>query len=59
MTWNPADPQRPGTRLAVTTARKAGAVVRWVVIVVVAGLVVAGVVGIAVGLLFTAIESGL
>lgn len=64
MTWNPVDPQptRPqpaGPQLAVKTARKAGALVRWVLVVVIAGLVIAAVVGIGIGLLFTAIESGL
>ncbi|MFO1537842.1 MAG: hypothetical protein ACKOVH_08460 [Actinomycetota bacterium] len=59
MTWNPVDPQPAGPHLAVKTARKAGALVRWVLVVVIAGLVIAAVIGIGIGLLFTAIESGL
>jgi hypothetical protein len=59
MTWYPSDMQHREPHIAVKSMRKAFAVVRWVLIVVLAGLAIAAVIGIAVTVLFTAIENGL
>lgn len=59
MTWSPSDMQRREPHIAVKTARKISALVRWVVLVVLAGLALAALVGIAVSALFTALENGL
>lgn len=59
MTWSPSDMQDREPHVAVKTFRKLSALVRWVLIVVLAGLAIAAVVGIAITMLFTAIENGL
>jgi len=59
MTWFPSDMQHREPHLAVKTARKISAVVRWVILVVLAGLALAALVGVAITSLFTAIENGL
>jgi hypothetical protein len=59
MTWSPADMQHREPHIAVKTARKVSALVRWVLLVALAGLALAAIVGIAVSALFTALESGL
>jgi hypothetical protein len=51
--------QQREPHLAVKTARKASALVRWIVLVVLAGLAIAAVIGIGISVLFTAIENGL
>jgi high-affinity Fe2+/Pb2+ permease len=58
MTWYPAEPQGRDPSIALKTYRKVSALVRWVVLVVIAGLALAAVIGIAVSSLFTAIEGG-
>lgn len=59
MTWSPSDMQHREPHIAVKTVRKISAVVRWVILVTVAGLAIAAVVGITVSVLFTAIQNGL
>lgn len=59
MTWSPSDMQHREPHIAVKTARKAGAMVRWIVLVAVCGLAIAAVIGIGISVLFTAIENGL
>ncbi|MBM3658813.1 MAG: hypothetical protein FJW95_04830 [Actinobacteria bacterium] len=59
MTWSPSDMQHREPHIAVKTARKVGALVRWIVLVALCGLAVAAVVGIGITVLFTAIENGL
>ena len=59
MTWSPSDMQHREPHIAVKTARKIGALVRWIVLVAVCGLAIAAVIGIAVSVLFTAIQNGL
>lgn len=59
MTWSPSDTQPREPHLAVKTARKVSALVRWILLVVLAGLAIAAVIGIGVSVLFTAIENGL
>lgn len=59
MTWSPSDMQPREPHIAVKTARKVGALVRWVVLVAVCGLAIAAIVGLAVSVLFTAIQNGL
>jgi hypothetical protein len=59
MTWSPSDMQHRDPHIAIKTARKLGALVRWIVLVAVCGLAIAAVIGIGVTALFTAIENGL
>jgi hypothetical protein len=59
MTWSPSDMQHREPHIAVKTARKVGAFVRWVILVAVCGLAIAAVIGIGISVLFTAIENGL
>ena len=59
MSWSPSDMQQREPHFAVKTARKASALVRWIVLVVLAGLAIAAVIGIGISVLFTAIENGL
>jgi hypothetical protein len=59
MTWSTSDMQPREPHIAVKTMRKISALVRWVLIIVLAGLALAALVGIAVSVLFTAIENGL
>jgi hypothetical protein len=59
MTWSPSDMQHREPHIAVKTARKISALVRWIVLVAVCGLAIAAVIGIAVSVLFTAIQNGL
>lgn len=58
MTWYPTEPQGRDPSIALKTYHKVSALVRWVVLVVVAGLALAAVIGIGVSSLFTAIEGG-
>jgi len=58
MSWYPTDTQPQDPHIAVKTARKVSAVVRWTVLVVVLGLVVAAVVGLGISALFTSLQKG-
>ena len=58
MTWYPTDTQANEPHIAVKTYRKISALVRWIVLVVVAGFAVAALVGLGVSALFTAIQNG-
>ena len=59
MTWSPSDMQQREPHFAVKTFRKFSALIRWVLLVVVAGLAMAAIVGIGISALFTAIQNGL
>lgn len=59
MTWSPSDMQHREPHFLVKTLHKFSALIRWVILVVVAGLALAALVGIGVSALFTAIENGL
>ncbi len=59
MTWSPSDMQHRDPHIAVKTLRKFSALIRWVVLVVVAGLAIAALIGIGLSALFTAIDNGL
>jgi high-affinity Fe2+/Pb2+ permease len=59
MSWSPSDTQPRDPHLAIRTARKVGAMLRWVVLVGLCGLAIAAVLGIAISLLVTTIENGL
>jgi len=59
MTWSPSDMQHREPHIAVKTARKVGALVRWIILVGLCGLAIAAVIGIGISVLFTAIENGL
>lgn len=59
MSWYPSDMQHRDPSVVVKTFRKMSATVRWALLVLVAGLALAAIVGIAVTTLFTAIENGL
>jgi hypothetical protein len=59
MTWYPIDTQGRDPSVVVKTLRKASAALRWVVLVVISGLALAALVGIALSALVTAIEHGL
>jgi high-affinity Fe2+/Pb2+ permease len=59
MTWSPSDMQHREPHFAVKTLRKFSALIRWVILVVVAGLAIAALIGIGVSALFTAIQNGL
>jgi uncharacterized membrane protein (Fun14 family) len=58
MSWYPADtrPRDPG--IALKSFRKMSALVRWIILIAVCGLVIAGVVAFGVSSLFTMIENG-
>jgi hypothetical protein len=58
MSWYPPDtrPRDPG--IALKSFRKASALVRWVILISVCGLVIAAVIAFGVSTLFTAIENG-
>jgi len=58
MSWYPTDTQAKEPHIAVKTARKVSALVRWVVLVVVAGLAIAALVGLGVSAILTAIQNG-
>jgi hypothetical protein len=59
MSWSPTDMQAREPGAVLKTYRKVSALVRWIVLVVLAGLAMAALIGIAVSVLFTAIENGL
>lgn len=59
MTWYPTDTQGRDPHIVVKTYRKVSALVRWVLLVAIAGLALAALVGFGVSALFTAIENGL
>lgn len=59
MSWYPTDTQGRDPHFVVKTYRKVSALVRWVVLVGVAGLALATLIGLAASALFTAIENGL
>jgi high-affinity Fe2+/Pb2+ permease len=59
MTWSPADMQHREPHVAIKTVRKFSALIRWVLLVVLAGLAIAALIALAVSVLFTAIENGL
>jgi len=56
MTWSPSDMQHREPHFAVKTLRKFSALIRWVILVVVAGLAIATLVGIGISALFTALQ---
>jgi hypothetical protein len=58
MSWYPADtrPRDPG--IVLKSYRKVSALVRWIVLIAVCGLVIAAVIAFGVSTLFTAIENG-
>jgi uncharacterized membrane protein (Fun14 family) len=58
MSWYPAEtrPRDPG--IALKSFRKMSALVRWIILIAVCGLVIAGVVAFGVSSLFTMIENG-
>jgi hypothetical protein len=58
MSWYPDDtrPRDPG--IALKSFRKVSALVRWVLLISVCGLVIAAVIAFGVSTLFTAIENG-
>jgi hypothetical protein len=58
MSWYPNDtrPRDPG--IALQSFRKASALVRWVVLIGLCGLVIAAVIAFGVSTLFTMIENG-
>lgn len=57
MSWSPSDTQPRDPHVAIKTARKVGALVRWVVLVLLCGFAMAAVLGIAVSALVTALQS--
>ena len=59
MTWSPSDTQPRDPHIAIKTARKIGALVRWIVLVLVCGFAIAALLGITVSLLVTSIQNGL
>ena len=59
MTWYPVDTRDHDPSVVVKTLRKASAALRWAVLVVISGLALAALVGIALSALVTAIEHGL
>jgi hypothetical protein len=58
MSWYPTDtrPREPG--VVLKSYRKVSALVRWIVLIGVCGLVIAAVIAFGVSTLFTAIENG-
>ena len=58
MSWYPTDtrPRDPG--IALKSVRKASALVRWVLLVGLCGLVIAAIIAFGVSTLFTMIENG-
>ena len=58
MSWYPTDtrPREPG--IVLKSYRKVSAIVRWVILISVCGLVIAAVIAFGVSTLFTAIENG-
>jgi hypothetical protein len=58
MSWYPNDtpPRDPG--IALQSFRKASALVRWVILIGLCGLVIAAVIAFGVSTLFTMIENG-
>jgi hypothetical protein len=58
MTWYPTEtrPREPG--IALKSFRKVSALVRWIVLIGLCGLVIAAVVAFGVSSLFTMIENG-
>ena len=59
MTWSPSDTQPREPHIVVKSARKLSALIRWIVLIALCGLAIAAVIGVAVSVLFTAIENGL
>ena len=58
MTWYPTDtrPREPG--IALKSFRKMSALVRWVILIALCGLVIAAVIAFGVSSLFTMFENG-
>ena len=58
MSWYPSDtrPREPG--IALKSFRKVSALVRWIILIGVCGLVIAAVIAFGVSSLFTMIENG-
>ena len=59
MSWYPTEMQGRDPGMVVKTYRKVSALVRWVLLVAIAGLALAALIGIGVSVLFTALENGL
>ena len=58
MSWYPTDtrPREPG--IALKSFRKMSALVRWIILIALCGLVIAAVIAFGVSTLFTMIENG-